>query len=291
MKVAISMRSVHEPLLQGELSVLDFLKYAASLAVEGVELDDIYLLGADVDYSEIREVLKETGLRVSCYDIHHQMAPLRDGERDGAAEKIRAELEVAELLGAEHVQIVGETFAPDVAAAEVESLILELVEIVLPSIKGKNLTLAIENPESSAFQSTQMAMLLDRISHPQVKVGFNMANSLVAGEDPEAALERLKDRIAHVRAGDVRLAQQGEEPQSGSYVGCVVGLGLVPLAKLFRSLHLLGYDGWVSLEFAGLEEAFFGTEASLMNLRQYLAELKNEDMHPGEYQGETIEIL
>ena len=131
-----------------------------------------------------------------------------------------------------------------------------------------------------------MAMLLDRISHPQVKVGFNMANSLVAGEDPEAALERLKDRIAHVRAGDVRLAQQGEEPQSGSYVGCVVGLGLVPLAKLFRSLHLLGYDGWFLSLLAWKKP--FRTEASLMNLRQYSGRMR---ICIQGVPGETIEIL
>ncbi|GEM_PF-1120701 len=290
MKVAISMRSVHGPLLKGELSVVDFLKYAASLAVDGVELDDIYLLGSVPDYPQIQEVLRETGLKVSCYDIHHQMAPLKGQERDEALGKIKAELEMAEMLGAEQVQIVGEVFDPAVTASEIESLILELVDIVLPLIKGKNLTLAIENPESAAFQSRHMASLLQKTNDPQVKVGFNMANSLVAGENPEAALERLKDHIAHVRAVDVRLAHRDEESQSGMYVGCVVGLGLVPLARLFSSLYQIEYDGWVSLEFTGLEEAYFGTEASLKNLRQYLDDMQHEAMHPGEYQGEPMQI-
>ena len=81
------------------------------------------------------EVLKETGLRVSCYDIHHQMAPqMWNGT---ALQRKSAELEVAELLGAEHVQIVGETFAPDVAAAETESLILSLSRLFCPPSRAR----------------------------------------------------------------------------------------------------------------------------------------------------------
>ncbi|HBN96608.1 MAG TPA: hypothetical protein DDZ66_09935 [Firmicutes bacterium] len=282
MQVAISMRSVHEALLQGEMSIIGFLKYAASLAVDGVELDDIYLQGADVNCTEIKEILTETGLKVSCYDIHHRMEPLRWQEHEKALEKIKAELAVAEFLGAEYVQIVGEAFDPTVSAKDVETLILELVDMVLPALQGRDLMLAIENPESAEFQSHHMAGLLKQIDNPQVKVGFNMANSLVAGEDPEVALERLKDHIAHVRAVDVRLAHQDEEPQNGGYVGCVIGLGLVPLKKLFQVLKAKGYEGWISLEFKGLEEAHFGTEASLKNLRQSLVELQSDILHPDE---------
>ncbi|MCK9524643.1 MAG: sugar phosphate isomerase/epimerase [Limnochordia bacterium] len=285
MKVAISMRSVHESLLQEEMGVVDFLKYAASLAVDGVELDDIYLQGSGVSFTEIRNLLTETGLKVSCYDIHHPMKPLQTKEREQALGRIKEELAVAELLQAQHVQIVGEVFEPSVVARDVETLILDLVEMVMPFLRGKELVLAIENPSSEQFQSHQVANLLERINDPQVKVGFNMANSLVAGEDPVGALERLKDQIAHVRAVDVRLAQLDEEPQNGSYVGCVIGLGLVPLKKLFQVLQAQGYKGWIALEFTGLEEAYFGTEASLKNLRQSLAELRYDAFHPGEFTG------
>lgn len=282
MQVAISMRSIHKALLQGEMGIIDFMKYAASLAVDGVELDDMYLQGADIDCTEIQEILAETGLTVSCYDIHHRMEPLQQLERQEALEKIKAELAVAELLGAESVQIVGEVFDPAVAAEDVKALILQLVDMVLPLVQGKDFMLAIENPESVEFQSHHMAELLNQIDNPQVKVGFNMANSFIAGEDPLVALERLQDHIVHVRAVDVRLAQQDEEPQSGSYVGCVIGLGLVPLQKLFEVLKAKGYQGWISLEFTGLEEAHFGTEASLKNLRKSLAELQSDTLHPNE---------
>lgn len=286
MQVAISMRSVHESLVQGEMSVTDFLKYAASLAVDGVELDDIYL--EDANITQIRELLAETGLKVSCYDIHHGAKPLQPEDREAVLRKIKEELAVAELLGAQHVQIVGEVFKPEVAALYVETLISDLVEMVLPALRGSNLILAVENPASVNFQSHQLAELLRQIGDPQVKIGFNMANSLVAGEDPEGALERLKEHIAHVRAVDVRMADRDEEPQSGSYVGCVFGLGLVPLDKLFQVLQAQGYEGWIALEFTGLEEAHFGTEASLKNLRQSLAELRHDAFHPGESTGTPL---
>ncbi|NLL47746.1 MAG: sugar phosphate isomerase/epimerase [Firmicutes bacterium] len=282
MQVAISMRSVHGLLLQEEMGVIDFLKYAASLAVDGVEFDDMYVRGSHEKITELQDVLRETGLQVSCYDIHHPTKPLQPQERETVLESIKEELAVAKLLGAQYVQIVGEVFEPEVVASDVEQLILDLVEMVLPAIHGSGLTLTVENPASANFQSHQLAQLLERIGDPQVKVGFNMANSLVAGEDPLEAAECLKDHIALVRAVDVRLAHQDEEPQSGIYVGCVVGLGLVPLKKLFQALQAQGYEGWIALEFTGLEDAHFGTEASLKNLRQSLAELRHDVLHPGE---------
>lgn len=282
MRVAISMRSVHESLVQGNMDVIEFLKYAASLGVDGVELDDIYLRGADLDCAVIRNALTETGLKVSCYDIHHPMKATQGQDRQAALAEIKEELAVAELLGAEYVQIVGEAFEPAVNASSVQALILELVEMVLPALHNKIQGLAIENPKSAEFQSQHMAALLKQIDNPRVKIGFNMANSFLTGEDPELALHNLKDQIAHVRAVDVRLAHQDEEPQMGDYVGCVIGLGLVPLKRLFRVLQAEGYEGWISLEFTGLEEAHFGTEASLKNLRQCLHELQYEAMHPEE---------
>ncbi|HHT69566.1 MAG TPA: sugar phosphate isomerase/epimerase [Firmicutes bacterium] len=280
MQLAISMRSVHQSITQGEIGVLDFLKYAASLAVDGVELDSMYLQGVDV--KEIQHVLAETGLKVSCYDIHHTMDALGENTHQPTLEHIKQELIAAEQLGAKYVQIVGEAFDSSASERDIKSLIMQLVDMVLPALQGKNLALAIENPESARFQSRHMSELLKQIDSPQVKVGFNMANSLMAGEDPEAALECLKDQIAHVRAVDVRMPHQDEVPQNGTYVGCVIGLGLVPLQRLFQVLHAQGYEGWISLEFTGLEEAHFGTEASLKNVRQYLIELQSDTMHPGE---------
>lgn len=280
MRVAISMRSVHKSLVQGNMDVTKFLKYASSLAVDGVELDDLDLRGTDQDYAAIRDVLIETGLKVSCYDIHHRMEAVQGRDRQEVLDEIKEELAVAELLGAEYVQIFGEMFDPGINASDIKALILQLVEMALPALQGKDLGLAIENPKSAEFQSQHMAALLEQIDNPRVKVGFNMANSLLAGEDPEVALENLKDRIAHVRAVDVRLAHQGEEPQIGGYVGCVIGLGLVPLKRLFQVLQAQDYRGWISLEFTGLEEAHFGIEASLKNLRQSLHELQHEELHP-----------
>ena len=282
MKVAISMRSVHEPLLRGDMRIIDFIKYAASLAVDGVELDDAYLHGAGADFTEIQEVLRETGLEVSCYDIDHQAEGLKGKARQQALEKIKAELVIAKSFGARYVKIVGGAFDSSVTAGDVEVLILQLVDMILPALQGTDLTLVIENPESSEFHSEHLARLLHQIDHPQVKAGFNMANAFVAGEDPRLALEYLKDQIVHVRIVDVRLAYRDEEPQSGSYVGCVVGLGLVPLEKLFAVLRAQGYQGWISLEFTGLEDSYFGTEASLKNLRQYLEELQSDVFHPCE---------
>lgn len=255
-KVAISMRSLHRPLMRGELRIIDFVKYAASLGAQGVELAHCYLQAAKADCAELQAVLQETGLRVACYEIHQ-------GLESPGVDVINAAVNMATSLRAHCVKIMGGAIEPQ------QELVLRLVHDILPVVQRSQLTLCIENPKSSGATSEQMAALLKQINNPQVKMVFNMANYLVSGENPATALERLQGQIALVRAGDVRLADPDEEP---GHVGCVFGLGLVPAGKLLSFLSKQGYDGWISLEFKGLEDTFFGIEASLKNLRQYLSE-------------------
>lgn len=249
MKVAISMGSLHERFLRGELNNVSFVKYAASLCVDGVELSDKYLPPDSQELAEIRRVLEETGLEVACYAL---TSDLWEGDA------LRQAIATGLTLDANCISLPGGEATPEVVQG---------LNKVLPYIQEAGLTLCLEGGMPQG-----VAELIDRLDSPYIKSTFEMANYLLAGERPNS-------KIGLVRATDLRLASPHEEAQSvlgfdgQHYVGSVLGLGLVQVQSLMQILQEQDYTGWIAVDFAGLENPLFGIEASLKNLRQYLREL------------------
>jgi sugar phosphate isomerase/epimerase len=73
-----------------------------------------------------------------------------------------------------------------------------------------------------------------------VGVQFDIANPLVAGEDPLALLEKVRPRVGYVHVNDVR--------RPGVFEFVTVGTGIAPVREVLRRLREQGYAGWVGIE-------------------------------------------
>lgn len=267
MKVAIGMLSLQKQLQQGEMCTIDFLKYAARLCVKGVDVVDRFIPKDTEGLLAVQTKLQETALEVVCYGVDY---PKDKNDRA----RIKDSLTLAEQLGAPFIRLLGD-LNHNTSASQAEALVLKALDFLLPELEEKDLVLCLENQGSPAFSSMQLANVLKQIQTDQVKVSFNAANCVLAGENPKVAFGYLQDQIAHIRACDLRYAENAEE-QNSPLVGAILGLGLVPVDFLVESLQGQDYQGWIALEFAGAEDAFFGIEASLKNLHKVLYELANK---------------
>ncbi len=74
---------------------------------------------------------------------------------------------------------------------------------------------------------------LDRIyqlvDSPSIGINFDTGNSYLAGQDPYAWLERVKDRLIHLHAKDISVEQSDAERGrvTGTAVGCACGDGVI----------------------------------------------------------------
>jgi sugar phosphate isomerase/epimerase len=77
----------------------------------------------------------------------------------------------------------------------------------------------------------------------------------------------LKDACCNPGQGFCRSA-------GGNYCrGAIVGHGNVNVQAALQILKDSGYDGYLSLEFEGVEDCRMGCEIGLENLKRYIAEL------------------
>jgi sugar phosphate isomerase/epimerase len=92
--------------------------------------------------------------------------------------------------------------------------------------------------------------IVQRTEGTSLRLLYDTANTLAAGDDPLAVLEAVKDRVSVVHVNDIR--------RPGFFEPCLVGAGVAPVKAIFQTLVQNGFDGWVSVEEASKtgEEGF-----------------------------------
>ena len=100
---------------------------------------------------------------------------------------------------------------------------------------------------------------LDRIwrlvDSPAIGINFDTGNSYLCGHDPIVWLERVADRLVHLHAKDISVAQSGAErgKVTGTPVGCACGDGVIDWARVVKILRKAGFKGVLAVE-CGTEE-------------------------------------
>lgn len=115
-----------------------------------------------------------------------------------------------------------------------------------------------------------MLRILGLYDSPWLKVNFDTGNSYLAGEDPYEFLEAVKNKVIHVHAKDITVAQSDAERGKvvGTAVGCACGAGVIDWRRVAAILRTVGYRGVLSVECGTEEQA----ADSLKHLQCVLAE-------------------
>ena len=126
-----------------------------------------------------------------------------------------------------------------------------------------------------------------------VGVVVDVGNIFFVGEQPEAFAARFAPLVRHVHIKDYLYKDSSwPAPGEGWYVtrdggylrGTVPGHGVVNYRRVFSILNAVGYDGFFSLEYDGMEDAYRANELGLQNIRRYyemakLDAVKHVDVH------------
>jgi len=91
--------------------------------------------------------------------------------------------------------------------------------------------------------STGAAEILRLADHPNVAIIWDVANSLAAGDNIEAAGQTVAPYLAHVHLRDAR-AVTGQE----HWLPVLAGRGAVSFKEAVSVLRRLAYDSWISFE-------------------------------------------
>ncbi|MBQ8892867.1 MAG: sugar phosphate isomerase/epimerase [Clostridia bacterium] len=278
MKYTVTVYSFHQYIKAGKLTYLECIGKAKELGFDAIEFTDSPFKEAEDPIAVAKELRAEAdrlGMEIS------NLAVGADLLQEGEVERLCKMVDIAEILGAP-------TMRHDVAKGfknptwkGYDTVVCELADAcrkVTEYAAAKGIRTMTENHGYFSQDSLRVEKLINTVAHDNFGQLVDLGNFMCADEDPVTAVGRCAPYAFYVHAKDF-IFKSGQEPEPGEGFfttrggnflrGTIIGHGVVPVVQCLRALKRAGYDGWLSVEFEGMEDCLKGIEIGLKNLKRY----------------------
>ena len=261
------------------MTVEDWIDLAArELDVDGLEFYWGFTPRTTGERQRLRARLNALGLAapMMCYspDFIQRDRARRAGEV--AAQKA-AVVATAEL-GGRYCRILSGQWKPEISREEGLAMAADCIAESLECAWEWDICLVLENHYKDGFweypefaqRQDDFLDLLGRVPRSRhFGVNFDPSNALIAGDDPVALLETVKDRVVTMHASDrffaggslADLRRLDRDPRQGYAPFLrhgVIGQGCIDYDAIFGVLRTVDFQGWISIEDG--DEAAVGIE-------------------------------
>ncbi|MBI3881155.1 MAG: sugar phosphate isomerase/epimerase, partial [Verrucomicrobia bacterium] len=222
----------------------------------------------DAALKQLRAQAEAHGLSVPmmCYSPDFTMPDAAGRVRE--VEKEKRAIEVTATLGGKFCRVLSGQRRAEVSRADGVKFAADCITSLLPHAERHGVTLVLENHYKDGFwQFPEFAQKLDVFLEllaaiprsPWFGVNYDPSNAIIAGDDPLALLEAVKDRVVTMHASDryfeggtiEDLRKHEAHPHAG-YAPIlkhgVIGRGLNDYDRIFSILKRAGFHGWISIE-------------------------------------------
>ncbi len=281
MKIGVSSYSFSKYIIGEKADYIDVCNKAKEMGFDGIEFVDLdwksWGLTSDplATAKQIKEHCKSIGLEIVAYTVGGNML----------ADDIAAEVE--RLKGC--VRVCAELGAPvmrhDVCysmkkehlynwQSAIEDMVGPIRE-VCDYAESLGIRTCVEN-HGRIFQAPErVEALIKAVDRKNYGWLVDIGNFLCADCRPDVACGIGAPYAFHVHAKDF-IYKSGSEPRPTGFFGTaggnhlrgtVVGHGIVPVRNCVEILKEVGYDGWISVEFEGMEDCLAAIKAGFEHLK------------------------
>jgi len=255
--------------VQRKMTVDQWIELAAGLGLDGLEFYWPFTPWQDsAELKRLRSKVEQLGMSIPmfCYSPDFTKPDL--AERNKEIEQQKKAIQTAALLGARFCRVLTGQRRPGVSREQGVAWVQSSFKELLPFAEANNVILVIENHYKDGFWSypefaQKMEVFLEVLKpfedHPSLRVNYDPSNAIVAGDDPIALLEAVKDRVATMHASDrwleggtladlERMAASAQTGYASILKHGIIGRGLNDYDKIFSILKGAGFNGWISIE-------------------------------------------
>ncbi|MBQ4323291.1 MAG: sugar phosphate isomerase/epimerase [Clostridia bacterium] len=285
MKTSVSSYSFsHMMRTQGETQ-LSVMAKAKEYGFDAIEFTDLTPPEGttQAEYAlQLRAEADRLGLEISGYSIGADMLAGCNGDPDAEVARVKTQVDIAALLRVpvmRHDASSGKFLEPRQHRGfiDVVDRIADGCRQITEYAETKGIRTTVENHGYFCQDSDRVELLVNTVAHPNFGLQVDMGNFLCVDENPVTAVSRCAPYAFNAHAKDF-LFKSGQEDQpegffqtrGGNYIrGTVVGHGIVPVKQCVAALKRAGYDGYLTLEFEGVERVDFALAAGA----KYLSKL------------------
>ena len=281
MKTAVSSYSFNKLLSSGVMTQLDCISKAKEMGFDAIEFVDILAPQgvSKEDYAKkLSEECKKVDLPISSFTFGADFLNGSNGNIELEIDRVKKMIDIAEILGAKlirHDATRGDGRAFDIILPIIADACREVTEYA--ATKGIRTT--VENHGFFCQDSDRVEKLYNAVNHPNFGLLADMGNFLCADEAPDKAFSRIAPYAFYVHAKDFHvksamLPDPGEGffcSRSGNYLrGAILGHGDVPVKHCLKALKHVKYNGYIAIEFEGMEDPINAIRIGLANLKRYI---------------------
>lgn len=277
MKIGVSSYSFAKYIKANKCNYIDICNLAKEFGFDGIEFVDLDFPSFHITTDplacakEIRAHCEEIGLEVIAYTVGANL--LAEDQNAEVARLCRC-VDVAEALGAKVMR-------HDVCYAlptDRRFTWQDAIGVMVPAIRrvteyaeARGIRTCTEN-HGFIFQAPERVEALIRaVDHKNYGWLIDIGNFLCADADPLSATVNAAPYAFHVHAKDF-LFKRADTPMPTGFFktagknfirGTVIGHGVVPVVACMNVLRDAKYDGFVSVEFEGMEDCLPAIQAGL----------------------------
>lgn len=285
MKLAICSYSLSGIVNKDGITEKDLLRIAKEMGFEAFEFSEINTPEgmSKIEYArELREEAERVGIPIVQYSIGADFIYGSDGNLQKEIERLKSEVDVAEALGVSgmrHDTAYGykDEDAEKYTFRDALPRLIEGCKKVTEYAKTKGIKTMTENHGYFSQDSDRVKAIVEGVADENFGTLVDIGNFLCVDESPADAVRVTSPYAFYVHAKDFHTKKADEilsddgffKTRNGNYLrGAVLGHGDVPVSEALEIVKNNGYDGFVTLEFEGVEDTRKGCEWGLNTLKK-----------------------
>lgn len=291
MKSCISTYSYYRLYQQGVYNHFDAIDKTKELGCEGVEfvLDDNPLDGSNPrDYAlKLTEYARNKGLDIPIYTMGSNFF-IAEPERE--VERVCKHIDIASECGIPLLRHdVTYSYYPEYDGIKSYKKVIEAVAPYISKVadyaKTKNVKTCTENHGRLLQDSARMLELFDAVDNKNYGFLCDIGNFGGVDENCATAVSALLEYVVHVHAKD-SFTRSGMSYNPGRGYGVsrggnyrratIFGHGNVPTFQILNAIKRSGYDGYVSIEFEGMEDTLEAISIGTENLQRMIGDIEGK---------------
>lgn len=285
MKIGLSTYSLIKKMRQGEMDVLDVLQWVADNGGEQVELVPYEFTVVD-NYelaTQIKDKAAELQLELSAYSIPANF--IHDSEEAflEEIERLKKHVDVVHHMGIKIMRHDVTLFTVPKEYTTIHYFVEHFEEMVrgcqliADYAKQFGITTTIENHGFNVQTSDRVQQLIHGVNRDNFKTTLDIGNFLCIDEPPLVGVKKNIPYAATVHFKDFYIRPYYENPGDGEWFrtvhdnyirGAIVGHGDINIREIIKIVKSSGYDGFLTVEFEGMEDCAVGSKIGMNNLRR-----------------------
>ncbi len=290
MKLGFSTYSLVRKIKSGKMNVLEVMDWTA---VNGGKHVEVVPIGFDLAVNDelvdaIRQKTAKTGISISNYAIHADFIKENNKEYEEEIKRVMGEVDIANRLGAKLMRHDVGPFTVATNKNNMAGFVNDLPKLVhacreIADYANKyGITTTVENHGFYINGSERIFLLVQEVNRPNFKITLDVGNFLCVDEDPIEGVKKLLPYTAMIHLKDFYCRSTKYFPKelvdykckSGFWFstlggnllrGAIVGDGDIDMREALKEIKQFGYDGYISIEFEGMEDCIAGSKMGLEN--------------------------